>query len=245
MVEKYSKTVTILPSQVDPTGRLSVPHTFDLFMDTATEAAEALGVGWNFLRRQGMFWITVKTRARFVDRPRLLDVVEVSTWPERPDGRRCNRHYEIRRDGELLAQGKTEWAIVDMRTLKQQEIARLLPEGLTYAHAPACTEPFPMIDETFPDEPFAEHRVTCTDIDMARHMNNVAYIRAVMDGFSVKTWQALDVRQMDIIFRASAHEGNTLLLQRREGPDGLDIRGSLPDGGTVFLSRIRAGQEAE
>ena len=39
----YAKTVTILPSQVDAWGKLSLPHAFDLFMDTATEAAGAMG----------------------------------------------------------------------------------------------------------------------------------------------------------------------------------------------------------
>ena len=39
----YAKTVTILPSQVDAWGKLSLDHTFDLFMDIATEAAGAMG----------------------------------------------------------------------------------------------------------------------------------------------------------------------------------------------------------
>ncbi len=58
----YAKTVTILPSQVDAWGKLSLDHTFDLFMDIATEAAGAMGVGWDFLIQRGLFWITVKAR---------------------------------------------------------------------------------------------------------------------------------------------------------------------------------------
>ena len=43
MDAKYTKTITVLPSQVDVGGKLGVAATFDLFMDTATEAAEVLG----------------------------------------------------------------------------------------------------------------------------------------------------------------------------------------------------------
>ena len=39
MSTRYTRSVTILPSRIDAHGRLSVPDTFDLFMDVATEAA--------------------------------------------------------------------------------------------------------------------------------------------------------------------------------------------------------------
>ena len=250
----YTKSVTILPSQVDAWGRLSLPHAFDLFMDTATEAAGAMGVGWDFLIQKGLFWITVKARVRFIDAPRLLDRVDVVTWPEKPGEMRCNRYYEIRRGGEVLAQGMTEWAIVDVQSGRPQPLADVLPADLEYPDAPANAEPFARISSNFADPPFAHHLVTNTDIDMARHMNNVAYVRAIVNAFPLKAWKALGVRQMDVIFLTSAHEGDTLRLQqRREASplgrheasplgrrDGgtLDIRGNLPDGRVSILARL-------
>ncbi len=241
MDAKYTRQITILPSQLDVGGRLGVAATFDLFMDTATEAAEALGVGWDLLKRKGMFWITVKTRIEFVNRPSLLETVRVSTWPERPGEKRCNRHYEIRRGDEVLVRGKTEWAIVSVLTRQPQRMDRILPPGLDYGDELACPEPFPMIDEAFPEPPFARHVVTATDIDMARHMNNVAYVRAIMNCFSVREWKKLDVRCMDVIFRASALEGDELRFQKRRNGHVLDLRGSLPDGRTSVLARLICG----
>ncbi len=234
----YAKTVTILPSQVDAWGRLSLDRTFDLFMDTATEAAGALGVGWDFLMQRGLFWITVKARVRFIDPPRLLDTVEVVTWPEAPGEMRCNRYYEIRRGGDVLAQGMTEWAIVSVRDGKPQPLTGVMPPELEYPRATACPGPFPIIDGDFPDPPFAHHLVTHTDIDMARHMNNVAYVRAMMNAFPLKAWKALNVKQMDVIFLTSAHEGDALRFHRRKDGDALDIRGALPDGRVSVLARL-------
>ena len=241
MEARFTKTVRILPSRVDVQGRLGVAHTFDLFMDTATEAAEAIGVGWDMLMRRGLFWITVKTRIEFIDMPGLLDTVQVITWPERPGEMRCDRCYELRRGERLLARGKTEWAIVSVKTGKPQPLADILPPALDYPDASAWPEPFPMIDGGFADPPFAEHRVTATDIDMARHMNNVAYVRAIQDAFTVQEWQAMHVRQMDVIFLASAHEGDTLQFHRRRKDDALDICGSLPDGRPSVMARLTLG----
>ena len=241
MNAEYTRTVTVLPSQVDAYGKLSMAHTFDLFMDVATEAADALGVGWTFLQRKGMFWITVKTRISFLERPNLMDTVRVRTWPERPGEKRCNRHYELSRDGEVLIRAKTEWAIVSILTRRPQSLGKIMPQEMDYPDELACPEPFPMIDEAFPEPPFARHLVTARDIDMARHMNNVAYVRAIVDAFSVKEWKKLDVKQMDVIFRASAHEGDELQFQQRRDGHVLDIRGSLPGGETIVLSRIICG----
>ena len=235
---KHIRNLTILPSHVNAYGRLGVAKTFDFFMDTATEAAEAMGLGLGFLTRRGLIWLTVKTRVEFIDPPRLLDAVQIVTWPEAPGDMRCVRHYEIRRDGETLVRGKTEWAIASARTFRPQPLADIMPGDLQYPAEQACPEPFPMIDEAFPEPPFATREVRAGDIDMAFHMNNVAYVRAIVDAFSVSQWHDLKVKRMDVIFRASAHEGDTLQFQSRRDGDALDVRVSLPDGTTVILARL-------
>ena len=121
-------------------------------------------------------------------------------------------------------------------------MAKLLPEGLDYSEPPACPEPFPMIDERFEEPPFATHIVSATDIDMARHMNNAAYVRAIVNAFSAKEWKKLNVKQMDVIFRASAHEGDALRLQKRREGNVLDIRCALPSGETSVLARLILGR---
>ena len=234
----YTRTVTVLPSQVDAWGKLSLPHAFDLFMDTATEAAGAMGVGWDFLIRKGLFWITVKARVRFIDPPRLLDAVDVVTWPGKPGEMRCNRYYEIRRGSEVLVQGMTEWTIVNAQSGKPQPLADILPSDWEYPDAAACPGPFPTIGGDFDDPPFAHHLVANTDIDMASHMNNVAYVRAIVNAFPLKAWKALSVKQMDVVFLISAHEGDALRFQQRRDGSALDIRGVLPDGRVSVLARL-------
>lgn len=234
----YTRDVTILPSRVDAGGRLSHVHAFDLFMDTATQAAGALGLGWDYLIRKGLFWITVKARICFDERPALLDEVRIVTWPEQPDERRCNRHYELRRDGRTLMRGKTEWAIVGVGDGKPRPMSEVFPADLEFPSDIACPEPFPRIDGPFEEAPFALHKVRSSDIDMARHMNNVAYVRAIVDAFSVAEWERMDVRQIDMIFLHSAREGDALAFRRCRCGDGLDIVGTLEDGRPCVMARL-------
>ena len=170
--------------------------------------------------RRGVFWITVKTMIRFLDPPRFLDTVEVSARMEAPEALRCRTHYRISRGGETLALGKTEWALVEVGAGRQFPIADILPRDIAFSADLPFPEPFPRIDTAFSEPPCATHRVKALDIDMARHMNNAAYVRAIVNSYALEEWERMRVREMAVVFLASATEGEELRLQRRvRGPE--------------------------
>lgn len=238
MKSQYARNVTILPGQIDTGGRLGVPDTFELFMDTAALAAEKLDAGWGALQERGVFWITVKTMVRFLAPPRFLDTVEVSAQLEAPEARRCRTHYRVSKDGATLILGKTEWALVDVGAGRQLSIADILPRDIAFSADLPFPEPFPQIDTAFPEPPCALHRVTARDIDMARHMNNVAYVRAIVDSYALGEWESMRVREMAVVFLSSAVEGEELRLQRRARGRETDIMISGSDGRRVALARL-------
>lgn len=238
MRSEYARTVTILPGQIDTGGHLGVPDTFELFMDTAALAAEKLDAGWGALQQRGVFWITVKTMIRFLDPPRFLDAVEVSAQLEAPEARRCRTHYTIKRDGRPLVLGKTEWALVDVGAGRQLCVADILPPDIAFSADLPFPEPFPIIDTAFSEPPCARHSVAALDIDMARHMNNVAYVRAIINSYSLEEWEGMRVREMAVVFLSSAVAGEELRLQRRARGPETDILISGSDGRKFALARL-------
>ena len=89
-------------------------------------------------------------------------------------------------------------------------------------------------------EEFARYTVRSTDIDLGGHMNNVAYVRAIAGAFSCDEWQKMDIRELEIAFRAPCYEGDTLVWQKR-ADDALSLRAALPNGKTIVLARIVSG----
>ena len=237
MQDKYTKELTILPSVCDSTAALGVPDTFALFMDIATEHSCALGCGLDVLGPRGLFWLTVRTRVKFFRRPKMLERVTLSTWPEAPGKLRVNRCYAIEGGGGLLAAGKTEWAVLDQST------GRLHPMEDVFAPDPASL-PESVWDEPFtrmPDEPlgeFARYTVRSTDIDLGGHMNNAAYLRALAGLFPCGAWQGMNLRETEIAYRAACYEGDTLCWQKRGDGKTLALRAALPDGKTIALARL-------
>ena len=74
--EAYALTIT--PSLCDFDGKLSIPDCFSVFQDIAADHAERLGVGADAMINRGLFWLTVKTKIRFLRRPAMPETVTVS-----------------------------------------------------------------------------------------------------------------------------------------------------------------------
>ena len=137
MEAQLSRELTILPSVCDAQLKLSIPDLFAQFMDVATLHAEALGVGANALVSRGISWITVKTKVHILRRPRLMETVTFSTRPLVPEKVRAIREYRLEKDGELLAEGKTEWAVIDLATGRPRVMEGVFDPNLKLAAEPA------------------------------------------------------------------------------------------------------------
>ncbi len=240
MEQLYEQTQIILPSMADAGGRLGIPNTFGLFMDIASIHAGLLGCGLDAMSRRGLFWLTVKTQIVFFDRPMVMERVSARTWPESPGKIRCNRSYELRRGEKILVAGKTEWAVMDLQTKQLSPLSEIYPSELSFDLPLAVSDPYARIRDTEDDwQPFADYRVRSTDIDLGGHMNNAAYIRAMLSAFSSAELKALSIGKMDVIFRSPCFEGETLSLQRRNSENGLELR-IVKEGGTALLARIES-----
>ena len=238
MQPRFEQEILIPPSACDYSGRLGYAGAFAVLMDLATEHAERLGIGLSAMMAKQRFWVTVRTKILFFERPAVSEAVRLITWPEKPGAVRCNRSYEIRRGDELLIAGRTEWAVMNTEANTLASATDLFPPELDYISVPAVSEPFVRIPARFETMvPFASYTVRSTDIDLGGHMNNAAYPRALFGAFSTKELEAMQARSIDLIFRAPCYEGEKLDFYKKEGEGLTDLRIARGDD-TVLLARI-------
>lgn len=221
---RYRTSARILSGRCDHTARLGYADAFTLCQDLATTHAAELGVGiWDMAAR-GLFWLTVKTRLHFYDRPRMMDFVTLETWPVAPELMRGMREYRVEQNGKTLITGMTEWAVIAPETGKLCRMEGIFPPELRFVPEAADKRPFLRIPGDFSDGTLrGEYRVNSGDIDFGRHMNNVAYLRAFLSLFSTKELDALPIREIELAFRASCYEGDTLRFYTRPVSDGLEF----------------------
>lgn len=234
----HEQELLISPSISDAAGKLSYHDAFNVFMDIAAAHAQELGVGLYDLAARDLFWLTVKTQIRFFERPAMMDRITVRTWPEAPGKVRGSRSYELRRGGKLLIAGKTEWAVINTKTKQLSLMSDVYPPSLSYPEGSACPGPFARISDDFSGaDVFSRYTVRSTDIDVGGHMNNAAYVRAMLGCFSNEALAQMQISRIDVVFRSPCFEGETLEIRKKRNESGLDL--CLSNAGTAcVLARI-------
>ena len=236
---KLEKQVSVALSMCDNTGKLAIPHIFSLFMDLAAEHGDTIGVGMDVLSQKGLFWLTVKTKVCIYRLPKLLQTLDAATWPEVPGRIRCDRSYELTHNGELVAAGKTEWAMLEVKTGRLARIADNYPASIQHCQRTACEGSYAKIPDDFSACPeIGSYTVRSADIDLGQHMNNAAYVHAIFGAFSCDELNNLSIREVDVLFRAPCYEGDLLSIRRRKTSDGMEIGILRPDGSTAVAAKI-------
>ncbi|MBQ8000002.1 MAG: hypothetical protein IJ298_02135 [Ruminococcus sp.] len=229
-------------SSCDNKGTLSIAGIFDLFMDMATEHGSSINLGMDDLAAKGCFWVAAKSRIQFTSRPHMLQNVTVSSWPEKPGNIRCNRYYTIADNNQVIVEGKTEWTILDSSTGRPKKSAEIYPQGLEHLEDVVCPEPFSRIGTDFTDcEEILSYIVTSRDIDVSQHMNNVAYIRAVLSAFSCSELESMNITSLEVAYRAQCYEGEVLSIRKRIVDNGMEIGVVKEDGKTATTLSITCG----
>ena len=237
----FSRQQIIDPGMCDATGRLGCADTFRMFQDVASEHAEQMGLGGIAMQKRHAFWMTVRTRVHFYKRPRMMQEVDLSTWPMAPGRMRCDRCYRLS-DGEtLLAEGRTEWCVYDTQANAVRSTEGLFDPETVFSGELLLPAPYARFRHDFADADRAcTHVVRASDIDVGRHMNNVAYLRMLMDSFSTAEQEKMHITEMEILFCMPCFEGEALDVLRRRTDNGYEFGVRRPDGRYAALAQLRA-----
>ena len=241
----FEKQIVLTPDLCGSAAALSPLAAFTIFQGIASEHAEKIGVGGAAMARRGEFWLTVHSRVDFYAPAYLMDELTACTWPEQCEGRdiRCFRSYRLTHGEKLVALGRTQWAILgpEKKILRFEQSG--FPADFPFPAAAAIdAPPVRFHDDLTQDEPLYTHLIRATDIDMGRHMNNVVYIRLLLDCFSSKELASDAIRSIEAHYASPCLEGETLgIFCHRDGQTcRMSVRHA--DGRAAVLAQIVFGE---
>ncbi len=236
----YSMPHTVLYSETDARGLLSLPSFFSLFQEAALLQAEELGFGETHCLREGRMWVLSRLLLEIESFPSHRSRIELNTWPKKPKGPFANRDFLIRSEaGGVMAHATSAWLLLDaesLRPVRPQPLFEKFPlDGLGEAlpgTAPKIAAPS--------GECGKELDVTArySDLDQNRHVNNTRYVRWFLDCYDPEEIAPVGKLRFAINYLSSATFGNKVRLCRTDAGGVSTIRGFLEDGSETFSAQI-------
>ena len=216
----FEKPVLLTPDYCSRSAAMSPLAAFTIFQGIASEHAELIGVGGAAMAKRGEFWLTVHSRVDFYDI-------------------RCFRGYRLTRGEKLIARGRTQWAILgpEKKMLRFEQSG--FPEDYPFADHPGLTDEPTRFHDDFTEADLCwTHPVRATDIDMGRHVNNVVYIRLLLDCFPAKTLADGSIRSIEAHYASPCLEGETLGVYCRREADRCRMAVKHADGKPAVLAQV-------
>ena len=238
----FEKSITVTPDYCDAAAQLSPLAAFTIFQGIAAQHAELIGVGGAAMAKRGEFWLTVHTRVDFLHRAGLMDELTAATWPEPCDGKaiRCYRSYSLRRGDALLALGRTQWAVLGPEKKLMQFAQTGFPADFPFSDRTGITDhPTRFADDLTQADLARGYTVRPTDIDFGRHMNNVAYVRVLLDCFSAAELASGRIASMEVHYAAPCLEGEELGVYCRREESGCRLAIKKADGKAAVLAAVK------
>lgn len=225
---KYIKQQKVSASITDSTASLSVIGAFQIVEDAVTELMGELKIdGVTAKREYNAVWVFIKNRIKILKSIAWNESCEISCFISAVSRATISVDVLIENAaGELCICARVELCALDLDTGRIRKVETVGVDGSITVEPAVMNVDFTRFDKTEPPE-CGKVRVGYTNIDFARHTNNVEYIRFMLDTYSVAEMEARPIKEMEIVYINQSFENDVITV----------CRGSV-DGKDVFLLKI-------
>lgn len=233
-IMKYSTKITLFNSYFDSNGNLTAKSILNIFQDVSSIHAEQLGVGYNQLLKQNLFWVLSRVKFDVIKMPQINEIVIVETWPHVKGKIDFDRDIKIlNAHNEVLIVGTTKWCVINTisRSLQRGEHVNYLGE---YCLDVNYSTRFNKI--VLPDGNFTQkfvYPVMFCDIDNNKHMNNTHYASLVFNAIDNKL-----VKHFEINFINECLLGDKIVVSSTKTETGEFVLGTV-NNTTTFVAYVQ------
>ena len=169
---KWTGAYRVNANEVDLNNIVSASSLLKYMQDAATSEMEEDGPSYDSLMEQGLSFVLSRIRISSYTPLHTHDRLEVQSWACESRGAQFNRCYRVLRDGIIVAEGVSVWALVGLRDRKLHRVTEFdfhyRQDDMLELDLPARFR----IPEDAALVLNGERTVEYADADMNGHMNN-------------------------------------------------------------------------
>lgn len=234
---KFAFTATVTPHDLDINNIASASAVLRYMQEAAYRHLTVCPPTMDELRAENKVFVISRLSFSIYDEIRFDDKLEISTWPSESRGASFPRSTRVTRDGRIVAELISQWALVD-------PVNKTLWRASAYEPDFEYEEPLELDLPTRMRIPqgtvlslVGEHTVEYHDVDMNKHLNNTNY-PDILCSF-LPTMIGKRVVSMAISYLREAPLGAVIKVYSSKEDDGLFyMRTVLPDGSVNIEAQL-------
>lgn len=204
----------------DSSVRLSHVGIWQLMEDSVTEYMHSLDMdGLVTIKRHNAMWVYTTARTRILRRPGWLEEFTVRSFLSGKEKVRI-RIDTVFEDaaGREIIRGQTELCAVDLAEKRIRRVDSVCPDEIVPEEPAGSFERIRYPKEGF--APGGSLTVRYTNIDYLHHVNNIEYLRFILDTYTVRHLEERELREIALEYRGQSYEGDVLTLGSLQAPEG-------------------------
>jgi medium-chain acyl-[acyl-carrier-protein] hydrolase len=243
----WTEPLRICSYDVDFTRRATLTSLSRYFLEAAWNHAEAMGVGFEYMRRQGKGWVLSRLLCEVREYPVWRSQVTLRTWPRATEALFAMRDFEmVNGAGNRLAAGSSAWLVLDATTRRPQRLQKLLPHLTGLKHKAALGRDPAKLPKAETWTHGSSAVVRYTDIDVNRHVNSSRYVSWILDTYPSSYHSDHAVRVLEINYLGETLEGESLSVRTQQmGPSTYGHSMVKADGAEVCRARLEWEQSVQ
>lgn len=213
---QFSSKYHIYGYDTDNHCKATLTRLLSMMHETAWAHTNSLHVGWHDLQKFGQIWVITKVKLTINNLPKWNDEVTVNTCAVGRSACIYHRNYEIcDNQNNLLVSAHSDWVILTqngalVRSNPDVEAALLKTKDLTPAQ-PVAKLPRVNFSSELP-----LHQTLLSDLDMNNHVNNVSYIRWIIDSLPYNFYESHPIQEICVNYTAQLRLGDKYVIAKQE-----------------------------
>lgn len=224
----------------DSFGQMSPISYFTHIQNISVEHANMLGLNPHKLLKNNEFWVLTHILLQINNPIYFTEEFTITTWPQKCDESLRNyRQYRFEKNGEPFALAKSQWAIIKNKQVISIEESSL-DKNLIYPKKDEFDQPLSIFEDDFNENDLlTTYKVVSGDIDINHHMNNVAYLRILLNCFTVEQLHSHIIKSIEIHYGKSCFENETLKIYAKEKQNSLSFAIKKADNHNAVIGEIK------
>lgn len=217
-------------SEVDHTGRITLPGIINYFQDCSTFQSESIGLGVDYFAEHNRAWILTYWQVVIEEYPRLAQEINIATWATEFKSMLGKRNFCMTdTEGKKLAYANSVWAYMDMK--KGRPVRPSAEEVDPYGSGEPLEMDYQPRKIKLPEsavkkEPFAVRKY---HIDTNEHVNNCQYVQMALEVLP----EEIQVHKLRVDYKKSAVLGDRIFPKYAKEEDRVVVE-LCDEGGKAY-----------